>query len=132
MGALGGGLGGSAAAKIVADTVADDDSKHLLAVLQEEIQTLAFEYMLMEDEVEYIASEVKRRANPKWLRYMFKASNKATDDDSLRKLVRIEFEPQFEAIIRKRPRITLPPVDQFEEEALKLVETLAATDQDDR
>ena len=132
VGALGGGLGGSAAAKIAADTVVDDASNHLLTVLQDEIETLAFEYMLMEDEVEHIASEVKKRADPKWLRYVFKESNKATDDDGLRKLVRTEFEPQFEAIIRERPRITLPPVDQFEEEALKLVETLAAADQDDR
>ena len=125
VGALGGGLGGSAAAKIVADTVADDDSKHLLTVLQDEIQTLAFEYMLMDDEVEHIASEVKRTANPKWLRYMFKESNKATGEDGLRKLVRIEFEPQFEAIIRKRPKIALPSVGQVEGEVLKLVETLA-------
>ncbi len=126
MGALGGGVGGSVVAKKVADGVVDDDSKNLLKIVHEEIGTLAFEYMLTEDEVEYIASEVRRTANPKWLRRMFKETNRGTNCERLRKLVRKEFEPGFEALVQRRPKVKLPTVEQVEEEALKLVETVAA------
>ena len=126
VGALGCGVGGSAAATVVANRIVDDDSKRLLTILQDEIHTLAFEYMVTEDEVEHIASEVKRTATPKWLRRMFKETGKASDDGNLRKFVRTEFEPKIEAIIRKRPRITLPSVGQLEEEASSLYETMAA------
>ena len=109
VGALGGGVGGSAGAKVVADKVVDEDAQHVVTILQDEIQTLAIESMLTEDEVEHIESEVKRTANPPWIRRMFKMTNKA-GDDTLRKLVRTEFEPLFEAVARQRPRVTLPPV----------------------
>ena len=127
VGALGCGIGGSKAAKAIADKIADDDSKHLLMVLQDEIQLLAFEYMLTEDEVEDIASTVKSTVNPKWLRRMFEETNGATNKYRSRKFIRSEFEPQFEAIIKERPRIVLPSADQLEAEVLRLVETVAAT-----
>ncbi len=127
LGALVCGIGGSKAAKSIADKVAEDDSKQLRMILQDEIQTLAFEYMLTEDEVEDIASKVNSTVNPKWLRRMFKETKGETNKDCSRKFVRTEFEPQFEAIINKRPRIELPSVDQLEEEVLRVVETVAAT-----
>ena len=127
LGALGCGIGGSKAAKAIADKISDDDSKHLLMILQDEIQTLAFEYMLTEDEVEDIASKVKSTVNPKWLRRMFKETNRATNKYRSRKFVRTEFEPHFEATIKKRPRIVLPSADQLEEEVSRLVETVTAT-----
>ncbi len=127
LGALGLGIGGSKAAKAIADKIADDDSKQLLTILQDEIQSLAFEYMLTEDEVEDIASTVKSTVNPKWLRRMFKETKGATNKYRSRKFVRTEFEPQFEAIIKKRPRIELPSADELEEEVLRVVETVAAT-----
>ena len=125
LGALGLGIGGSKAAKAIADKIADDDSKHLLMILQEEIQSLAFEYMLTEDEVEDIASKVKSTVKPKWLRRMFKETNGATNKYRSRKFIRTEFEPYFEAIIKKRPKIALPPSDQIEEEVLSYVRHLA-------
>ena len=124
---MGFGIGGSKGAKAIADKIADDDSKHLLMILQDEIQSLAFEYILTEDEVEDIASKVKSTVNPKWLRRMFKETKGATNKYRSRKFVRTEFEPQFEAIIKKRPRIVLPSADQLEEEVLRFVETVAAT-----
>ena len=124
VGALAGGVGGSAAAQAVADRIADDDSKLLITILQDEIQSLALEYMLTEAEVECIASEVGKTVKPKWLRRMFKETRKATDDVMLRRFVRTEFEPQFETIIRKRPRITLPSTEELEVEVLCLVDTI--------
>ena len=125
VGALVGGGIGAKGAKAIADKIADDDSKHLLMILQDEIQSLAFEYMLTEDEVEDIASKVKSTVKPKWLRRMFKETNGATNKYRSRKFIRTEFEPYFEAIIKKRPKIALPPSDQIEEEVLSYVRHLA-------
>ena len=125
VGALGGGVVGSSAAKAAADRIIDDDSKRLLTALQDEIQELALEYMLTEDEIEHIASMVRKAVNQKWLRRMFKKTSSASDE-VLRKFVRLEFELKFETLIQKRPKITLPTVEQLEEETLRLVETVSA------
>ena len=125
VGALGGGVVGSRAAKGAADGIVNDDSERLITALQDEIQELAFEYMLTEDEIEHIASTVRNTVNQKWLRRMFKETRNASDE-VLRKFVRLEFELKFEMLIRKRPKITLPTVEQLEEETIRLVEAVAA------
>ena len=125
IGALGGGVVGSSAAKAAADGILDDDSKRLITALQDEMQELAFEYMLTEDEVEQMASAVRKTANQEWLRRMFKETRNASDD-VLCEFVRLEFESKFETLIRKRPKITLPTVEQLEEETLRLVEAVGA------
>ena len=81
--------------------------------------------MLTEDEVEHLASTVKSTVNQKWLRRMFKETKNASDKD-LRKFIRLELEADFETLILKRPKITLPTVEQIEEETLRLVEAVAA------
>ena len=125
IGALGGGVVGSGVTKAAADGIVDDDSKRLITALRDEIQELALEYMLTEDEVEHLASTVKSTVNQKWLRRMFKETKNASDED-LRKFIRLEFESDFETLILKRPKITLPTVEQIEEETLRLVEAVAA------
>ena len=87
--------------------------------------------MLTEDEVEHIASMVRKTVNQKWLRRMFKETSSASDD-VLRKFARLEFELKFETLIQQRPKITLPTAEQLEEETLRLVSTVSADiDQDD-
>ena len=130
IGALGGGVVGSGVAKAAADGVFDDDSKRLITALQDEIQQLAVEYMLTEREVEHIASTVKTKVNQRWLRRMFRETGNASDE-ALRKFVRLEFESEFEKLIRKRPTITLPTVEQLEEETLRLVEAVATDTYED-
>ena len=120
VGALGGGVVGSTVARAAADGIVEDDSKRLVTALQDEIQELASEYMLTEDEFEHITSVVRRTVNQKWLRRIFKETRNASDD-VLRKFVRLEFELQFETLIQRRPKITLPTDEQLEEETLELV-----------
>ncbi len=87
--------------------------------------------MLTEDEVEHIVSMVRRTVNQKWLRRMFKETGSASDE-ILRKFVRLEFKLKLETLIQQRPKITLPTVEQLEEETLRLVETVTVDiDQDD-
>ena len=127
VGALGGGIAGSAAAKAVADRVADDDSKPLITTLQAELQELAFEYLLTESEVERIGKNAAKIVKPKWLRRLFKASNKGKDLDALKHAIREEFEPRFESLVRDRPKVLLPPTEDVKAEVISLAEAIKTT-----
>ncbi len=111
-GGLAGGTGAQFATKALADKVVKDDSKDLIAAMEDEVQLLAIEYMLTESEVEQIAAEVGKTVNPKWLQSMYKETNKSADDHARRRFVRTEFEPKFAAIIQKRPKIMSPSVEE--------------------
>ena len=106
-GSLGAGIGGTSAAKFLADKFVKDDSERLIARLQADIEQLASKYMLTEDELEYVITKIDQTINPKWLRRMFKQK-----DPSI--FLRVEFEHLFKAIVRKRPRVSLPSVEQLE------------------
>ena len=107
-------MGLAKVAKVVADRVADDDSKHLLKALEDELQALALEYMLTEGEVEQILVVVRKTVDQKWLRRMYKETRDSAH--SHRRFVRREFEKEFLRTIRKRPGVVPPPVEKFEEE----------------
>ena len=104
--------GAQFAAKAIADRLVDDDAKDLIAAMEDEVQLLASEYMLTENEVEQIAAVIGETVNPKWLRSMYKATNKPPKDYARRSFVRTRFEPEFAAIIQKRPRIAPPSVEE--------------------
>ena len=106
-GSLGAGIGGTTAAKFLADKFVKDDLERLIARLQAEIEQLASKYMLTEDELEYVITKIDQTINPKWLHRMFKQK-----DQSI--FLRVEFEHLFTAILRKRPKIALPSVEQLE------------------
>lgn len=128
LGALGGGIGGSAVAKAAADRVADDDSKLLIALLQNEIQELSSEYMLTESEVEHIAIEAGKLVKPKWLRHLFKTANCSTSPDGLKSCIRDEFEPRFESLVSERPKVCLPSVEEVEAEVICLAKIIEKID----
>ena len=103
---LGAGIGGTTAAKFLADKFVKDDLERLIAILQKEIERLASEYMLTEDEFESILTEINEKVNPKWLHRMFKQK-----DPSI--FLRVEFEHLFKEIVRKRPKVSLPSIEQL-------------------
>ena len=107
VGSLGAGIGGTTAAKFLADKFVKDDSERLIARLQAEIEQLASKYMLTEDELEYVITKIDQTINPKWLRRMFKQK-----DPSI--FLRVEFEHLFKVIVRKRPKVALPSLEQLE------------------
>ena len=127
IGGLAAGTGGHFATKTAVDMVVDDDSKRLVVAIEKEVQLLAFEYLLTEDEIERIVSEIKDTVNQKWLRRMYKETNKADNDDTLSKFARTEFEPKFESAIRNRHKVTLPTPEEIEQEVLRLVDTIDVT-----
>jgi len=127
VGALSGGIGGSSAAKAVADRLADDDSKPIITALQDELQELAFEYMLAESEVERIGKDAGSIVKPNWLRRMFKISNKGKDLDALKRAIRQEFELLFDSLVRERPKILLPPPEDVAVEVINLAKGIKNT-----
>ena len=129
LGAIGGGLGASKVAKAVADSVIEDDSNRLLKSLEKEMQSLAFEYMLSQREVERLAKTVTKTVDTKWLRGMYKKTH--DNDFSRRRFIRDEFEPEFGRIIQKRPKVALPTVDEFQEELSILANKLGDVVEDD-
>ena len=106
VGSLGAGIGGTTAAKFLADKFVKDDLERLIAILQKEIERLSSEYMLTEGEFESILTEINEKVNPKWLHRMFKQKDQST-------FLRVEFEYLFKAIVRKRPKVSLPSVEQL-------------------
>ena len=130
LGALGIGLGAGKVAKVVADSVVDDDSKRLLKALEDELQALAVEYMLTEDEVQQVIGVVSKTVDQKWFRRMYRETRDS--DHSHRRFVRREFEKEFLRIIRKRPKVVPPPAEKFEKEVSNLVESLDDKAEGDR
>ena len=113
VGGLAGGTGAQFSAKAIADRVVDDDAKDLITAMEDEVQLLASEYMLTENEVEQIAAVVGEAVNLKWLRSMYKETNKPAKAHARRSFVRTRFEPKFAAIIQKRPRVAPPSVEEL-------------------
>ena len=107
VGSLGAGVAGTTAAKSLADKFVKDDSKCLIELLQGEIERLASEYMLTEGEFESILTKINEKVNPKWLRRMFKQKYPSI-------FLRVEFEHLFKEIVRKRPKVSLPSMEQLE------------------
>lgn len=106
VGSLGAGIAGTTAAKSLADKFVKEDSEHLVELLQKEIGQLASKYMLTEDEFESILTKIDEKVDPRWLCRMFKQK-----DQSI--FLRVEFEHLFKAIVRKRPKVSLPSVEQL-------------------
>ena len=131
VGGLAAGTGGHFATKAAVDMVVDDDSKRLVMAIEREVQLLAFEYILTEYEIERIVSEIKNTVNQKWLRRMYKETNKANNDAALSEFVRTEFESQFDAVARNRHKVILPAPEEIDQEVLRLVEMIDATDVQD-
>ena len=106
VGSLGAGIGGTTAAKFLVDKFVKDDSEHF-ELLQREMEQLASEYLLTENEFESILTKINKKVNPRWLRRMFKQKDQPT-------FLRVEFEHLFRKIVRKRPKVALPSVKQLE------------------
>ncbi len=131
LGALGGGFAASRATRAVADGVIEDDSKKLLEALETELQTLAFEYMLSEEEInKRVVPTVKDTVDQRWLRNMYKETRNGASS-TRRRFVRREFEPEFQAIARRRPRVVMPSAEKLDRGIANLADELGKAIEDD-
>ena len=106
VGSLGAGIAGTTAAKSLADKFVKDDSERF-ELLRREIERLASEYMLTEDEFGSILTKINEKVDPRWLCRIFKQK-----DQSI--FLRVEFEHLFRKVVRKRPKVVLPSVKRLE------------------
>ena len=112
-GSLSAGIGGTVAAKSLADKIVPDDSKRLIRILRNELARLASEYILTESEFERIIKRVAITVDLKWLRRMFKHNHKLD-------FIRIEFEYLFKTALRNRAPIMLSSAEVLEAVADKI------------
>ncbi|MYD36079.1 MAG: DUF1269 domain-containing protein [Dehalococcoidia bacterium] len=111
IGSLSIGMGTSALAHKAASRVIADDAQKLIAIIETELGILAEEYLVSEDELAEIVNTIGGRANTTWLRRLYRETRRASDDAAERDLIRAELEPEFEAVGKRRQRIT-PPGEQ--------------------
>lgn len=116
VGALGGGYGGSTAAHAVLNRLNDGAKGKVLACVEQQTQTLAFEYLFTEEEVELIGVQASSIFTPGVITEMIELDKLSPDGKDLVLEIRRRIEPCFEAIASGRPRITLPTSDELSSE----------------
>lgn len=120
VGTLGGGLGAGAAAKAGLDQLIRDDMEVLQGILREELEHLASEYLVAEDEMRRLALDIDQTTTADWLQQMFQSTDR-------REFVRSEFEPLFRESLGRKPELVEKIVlDEF----AWLVSEYALTDEE--
>jgi hypothetical protein len=108
-GGLAAGLIGGTVIKALGDRVRDDDSVILARMFNGIVVNIVFEYMLQESELDELVEKFNA-IKPKEFKKLFKdliaEEQQATKIDSF-------VRHYFEAIIRKRPTIAEPRIDEF-------------------
>ena len=125
---VGAGVVGHKIAGGVADRVVEDDAKKMTEIINDEMPKLAHEYMFTQAEVKGLIKTVSHTVDAKWLRGMFRKSNKGKDRAAARRYARKEFEPAFQRIIRRRPAISPPSARELERGVTDLVDELELAD----
>ena len=101
VGSLVGGLSAAIATKYVLDGLIEDDAKVMIRLLPDCLEPLATDYMLSDSETDALVETVSDKLDPSFLRDMYQSSNREA-------FVYNAFETSCDAIIKKRPIITLP------------------------
>ncbi|MDO8963938.1 MAG: hypothetical protein Q7W30_05520 [Coriobacteriia bacterium] len=101
IGSLAGGAAASMATRHVLDGLIEDDAKAMIRLLPDCLEPLATDYMLSEAETREFIGAVRNRLDASFLRDMFQSASKES-------FVYEAFEPTCEAIVAKRPVVTLP------------------------
>ena len=111
LGALGGGTLASMGAKAGLDHVIKDDAEEMLELLQDVFTQLCFDYLLSEEEANQALSRLQSTINDSWLRDMYGFSETNT---GRKNFASTSLEPEFESIIRNRPRISPPTAEEMD------------------
>lgn len=112
LGAAGGGTAGAALAKQVADRILPEDAKVLMAIVREVSETVAWEQLLVDAEVEALATCLTRQVTPAWLRTLYRAGREADggtwQEARVREFAAREIGHWCQAIVARRPAIAPP------------------------
>jgi hypothetical protein len=108
-GLVGGFLAGSAtssASKQIMDQFIEDDAQTMSKILEQEFQSLAFDYLLSEPEIGQVLDRLRELRLDRELRNMYAASDR---ENYARKLV----TPIAEEVAKQRSKIMLPSVESL-------------------
>lgn len=106
IGAFAGSTAAGKVSKTVTDKFIEDDSKKMFEILQNEFQTVAFNFLLNESETEKVADELSKKLDGSTLKDMFAADNRQTFAYDL-------IADIAENVVQSRPKIYLPSTDQY-------------------
>ncbi|OOR89924.1 hypothetical protein B0181_05805 [Moraxella caviae] len=117
IGSLGGGAAASKVSSVVMDSIIEDDSKKMQAILGEVFTQLAEDYLLSESEATQILDELAGILTIDVLRDMHAAPSQYDFANDL-------IEPLVEEIARNRPHILLPNLDQISDGVEQVLEDM--------
>jgi hypothetical protein len=121
-GLVGGFLAGSAtssASQQILDQFIEDDAKAMSQILEQELQLLASDYLLSEQEIRQILDELQKISLNQELRNMYAASDRESYARNL-------MTPIIENIAEQRCKIVLPSVESLTREYEKVCTTLVS------
>lgn len=115
-GALAAGSLGTGATKRVLDLVIEDDAVRMSELLHNALGKLASDYLLSEGEIEKLMHIVEDTVDARWLRGMYRSGTSNHSDARRQAYAYDSFDKACLEIVKKRPRVTLPPIEMVVQE----------------
>lgn len=119
LGAFAGGAAANATASAILDEFIEDDAQEMLKIVETIFGELAFDYLLNNEEAEFVIDKFKSKDVPDFLRDMYASSDREA-------FVRNEFEPMIVDIVKNRKVVTLPSDKQLIHTIGEVIEELQA------
>ena len=117
IGGLAGGIGGSLGVGAIADLIAEDDADEMLDIIYNEFEKVAIEYLLNEDEMQKVAEYLTEKIDGNKLKDMFSSKDR-------HQFARDLIEPYTRTLTNRRPKISIPTEEQFQEELIIVLEDI--------
>lgn len=125
IGAVAAGHGGAVVAKEMMDRLVEDDAQRLDALLHAAVEDLTHDYLLTEAERNELWRNIEATVDAQWLHSMFQAGAATDSDEARRTFAYAAFDLACLAIVRKRPKVTLPAAEHVQIEIVRLARTIA-------
>lgn len=106
LGSLAGGTASNKVTEIVLDHFIEEDAKEMMKIVEEEFSSLAFDYLLNEEEAKNIIDKFKEKDIPDILRNMYASSDRKEFAQKL-------FEPNIIELVKNREKIVLPTDEEL-------------------
>jgi hypothetical protein len=111
------GSGASSASKFALDQFFEDDAKVMLRILNKELSSLAFDYLLSEKEIKSVCDNLQSNNFCEKLKDMFAAGERE-------EFAKNWVDPLIKAEVKKREKILLPPDSKILECCGKMIEEM--------
>lgn len=120
-GLIGSAVSGAIASKVsstVLDSFIEDDANEMIEIVNDRLVSLANDYLLNKEEVEYVTDELHEELSGSALKDMFASYNRNEYADSI-------LVPIIERKVKERKFIKLPKVDDMQKGLIELLEDMS-------